>query len=124
MKERLKYEMLAIISIVIAVAGQLAMKWGMSNFSNTPIDNFYTILSILINPLVIAGFLCYIAAMFLWLFALKGLPLSYAYPLQSLSIVLIFLFSWLLLRENITTARWIGFGIILAGIGFLTSKKK
>ena len=120
--EKLKHEIYALISIIIAVLGQVAMKWGMADFAN--IDSFsYNILTkVLLDGYVLIGFICYITAMFLWLKALKGLPLSYAFPLQSIGTVMIFLFSWLLLKEDISLTRWIGFFFLMTGLIFLTKK--
>ncbi len=123
MKSIIKYEIVAVISIVIAVFGQLSMKWGLSQFSGTSPLDLNLISSNFLNLYVILGLLCYAIAMFIWLYALKGLPLSYAYPIQSIGIVLIFLFSWLWLKESISIARWTGLIIVLTGIYFLTSKK-
>lgn len=122
MTDKRKYELFALISIVIAVAGQLCMKWGMSGYCVIQVFDLNVIFSILTNAFVLIGFICFVVAMFIWLYALKGLPLSYAFPLQSISIVLIFIFSWLLLHENISVMRWVGFCFIFIGIIFLTGK--
>lgn len=122
MKTKLKYESYALISILIAVLGQLAMKWGMSSFSGIVTYDWTVLKHVLMNEYVIIGFICYVASMFVWLQALKGLPLSYAFPLQSIGTVIIFLFSWFLLKEDISPTRWTGFAIILIGLYFLTRK--
>jgi|GEM_PF-1153857 len=118
-----KYDFIAIASIIIAVTGQLCMKWGLAGFADASLTNIGTIVAILFNLYVLIGFSCYILAGLLWLFALKGLPLSYAFPLQSIGLILIFLFSWVLLKEDISLSRWIGFAIMVSGIALLTSKK-
>jgi multidrug transporter EmrE-like cation transporter len=67
----------------------------------------------------IAQGLAYIGSLFLWLAALRRLPLHFAYGLASSVHLLVPLASWLVLHETIPYGRLLGMLFILAGIVLL-----
>jgi drug/metabolite transporter (DMT)-like permease len=67
---------------------------------------------------VIGGISVYILAFLNWLYVLRWVPLSVAYPVTSVVYGLIALGSWLLLGEHIGSLRWMGIGLIILGILF------
>ena len=110
---------LIFISIGLAVMGQLFMKVGMSNYQMGEIDLLNSIpvfLKIMFRPLVFVGFVCFLASSFFWLLALSVVPLSFAYPMVSISYVLILFFSWFLFKEQVGPIRWLGAAIIIFGV--------
>ena len=64
------------------------------------------------------GLACYLLSMLLWIRVLMRLPLSVAYPLLSISYVLVYLVatSWSFWGETASTARSAGIGLILLGV--------
>jgi undecaprenyl phosphate-alpha-L-ara4N flippase subunit ArnE len=50
-----------------------------------------------------------------WTLALQRLPVSMAFPLQSLGLVAIAVISRVFLRETISSRRWLAISMILAG---------
>ena len=110
---------LILVSIALAVSGQLFMKVGMSNYQMGEITllNFIPqFLRIMFRPLVFIGFVFFLISSFFWLLALSKVPLSFAYPMVSISYVLILFFSWLIFRENVGPIRWLGAAIIIFGV--------
>lgn len=69
----------------------------------------------------IAGIAVYIAAFANWLYVLRWVPLSVAYPMTSAVQVLIALTAWIFLGEHLTVTRWIG--ILLISVGIVVSAK-
>ena len=59
--------------------------------------------------LVILSFLC-------WIYVLRHIPLSIAFPLSQVVHVLIPLICWIFLNETISPRRWVGIGIVIAGL--------
>jgi drug/metabolite transporter (DMT)-like permease len=59
--------------------------------------------------LVILSFLC-------WIYVLKYIPLSVAFPLSNVVHVLVPLSCWILLGEHISPRRWCGIGIVILGL--------
>ena len=110
---------LIFISIGLAVAGQLFMKAGMSNYQMGEINLQNSIpqfLKMMFRPLVFTGFVFFLISSFFWLLALSKVPLSFAYPLVSISYVLILFFSWVLFREQVNPIRWLGAAVIIFGV--------
>jgi multidrug transporter EmrE-like cation transporter len=73
-------------------------------------------------PLYFAGSL-YLISIFFWLKGLQGMPLSRAYPFQSLGYVIVFGLSYLLLSEKFSGLQIIGLLIICLGIAVLGFSK-
>lgn len=64
------------------------------------------------------GLGCYALSMVSWLFAISRLELSLAYPMLSLSYILVYVVAvnWPLLNETVSWTRSLGILIVLAGI--------
>ena len=69
-----------------------------------------------------AGIVCYILAFALWLHILRFVPLSIAFPLASISQVLVPLGAWFFLRETIHPLRWCGIGLVMVGIWLIAER--
>ncbi len=59
--------------------------------------------------LVIMSFLC-------WIYVLRHIPLSVAFPMSNVVHVLVPLSSWIFLEEYISTRRWCGIAIVIVGL--------
>jgi multidrug transporter EmrE-like cation transporter len=110
---------LLTIPAITGVVGQLMLKIGMSQMGQLAIsmDAIPSIAwRMATSPWVVGGLVIYVSGIFFWLLALNRVDLSYAYPFASLSYVLIFLSSWLLLGEQITLPRVMGMLVICLGV--------
>ncbi|TKI04660.1 4-amino-4-deoxy-L-arabinose-phosphoundecaprenol flippase subunit ArnE [Martelella alba] len=58
-------------------------------------------------------------ALLAWLGALQRLPLSLAYPMLSLNVVLVTLCARWLFRERVTLRHWCGVAFVIAGIALM-----
>ncbi|HEY9775240.1 MAG TPA: SMR family transporter [Planktothrix sp.] len=65
------------------------------------------------------GVICFTLNAVAWTFVLRLLDVSVAYPLGSLSFVMVAILSKFLLRENVTKKRWAGVCLILCGTAFV-----
>ena len=91
--------LLAGMSVLLTSVAQLSMKWGMSHLPllNSDIyfsiQNFFQFLNDAEMELLFVGFgiFAYVLSMFCWLLALGRLPLNKAYPLLSISYVLVYI---------------------------------
>jgi uncharacterized membrane protein len=68
------------------------------------------------NSFLVIWLVLLLPSMLLWLKALSMTDLSFAYPFQSLNLVLISLGSVVFLKERVTTCQWTGIGLILLGL--------
>ena len=112
------YWWLIALSISTGVAGQTAIKLGVSQPSTegTVSGLFALVNLILTSPWVLLGLTLYGIGAVAWIAVLARLDLSLAYPLLALNFVLITLSSRLILGETVPTMRWIGMSVICVGI--------
>ena len=107
-------------SIVLSACAQLSMKAGMLRASRLESAPDFTDAAqfLPVAILLIAGFGCYGASLVSWLIALSRYPLSLAYPLLSLSYVVVYLAAaaWPVLDEPLSEARTVGIAIIVVGV--------
>jgi drug/metabolite transporter (DMT)-like permease len=68
------------------------------------------------SPAVWVGIGCMICALFVWLHALRFVPLIIAFSLAAATQIVIPLGSWLFLGEQISLVRWAGIVIVTLGI--------
>jgi multidrug transporter EmrE-like cation transporter len=95
--------LLVILAQFAQVGGQLLLKRGMSGAGPR-------------LPCV-AGGLALLTVWFLaWLRLLQSLDLSYLYPFEGISLVLLVLAARVLLQEAIGARVWVGVGLITAGM--------
>lgn len=121
----MKNFLLIFTSVLIAVLGQLSMKYGISRANLVPglgeISSVYSyFVSAFTNPFVLMGFLLYGLSSLFWLIVLGRVELSYAYPLVSMGYVLAVFFSWVIFREHVSVLRIVGLVVICIGVTLLS----
>lgn len=111
----------ALCSVLLVSAAQLLMKWAMIQLPAMarPLDFAAALVSF--SPPVLAllaGLFAYAFSMLCWLLALKRLPLSRAYPLLSLSYLLVWGIALLIpsLNELFIWGKLAGGMLILSGL--------
>jgi len=109
----MKYTLLCLLNVISLVGGQMLFKLGMKD---KIIDSVPAMIKALFTPFVLLGLVLYALTTMLWLYILNKIPISRAYPIQALAFPLVAIFSFLFLKEIIPAYRWIGIGIIVAGI--------
>ena len=72
-----------------------------------------------LQPYVLAGLGCHVLLTGLWLIVLTRVEVSLAFPVLSLSFVVIVSYSHLALGEIVTWDRWLGVGLIIVGVCLL-----
>ena len=105
----------AVISIVLAAYGQFALKVGTGQVkSNGGLIRMFMDMAGNIN--VIMALACFVVSMAIWVFVLRKLELSIAYPMVSLGYVVVFALSFFLLHEPFTLPKLLGTGLIVLGV--------
>src|SRR5690625_567468 len=79
-------------------------------------DKLQFVLRLLLDPLILSGFLSAFVASLFWMAAMTKFDISFAYPFMSFAFVLVFIISVFLFVEPITTNKVIGLAIIVLGI--------
>lgn len=111
--------LLLLVAISLSVTGELLLKYGMNKvglLSFSPDVFLPTLWRAFSTPYVLAGFASIFLGSIFWLSVISRLPLSYAYPMLSLSYILVVITSWLLLGEQLSLNRILGVLIICTGV--------
>jgi len=109
---------LALFSITLSSMAQVMLKLGTSHTA-AGLSALERLFRMLVQPYVLGGLALYGASTLLWLLALSQLKLSVAYPLVSLSYLLVVGASHLILNESITSSQLLGLCFIVIGVLFL-----
>lgn len=116
----LKTSLLAVLSVVLATAGQLFLKTGMDKVGYIGADRIGKPLSLGVQvartPQVVLGLTFFVLSAASWLIVLSRVPLSFAYPFAGLTYLFTTLFARFVLKEDVPGARWIGIALIIIGI--------
>lgn len=109
--------LIMVISVLLAITGQMLMKKGMMAFGTFPASHLlFKIVPMILNPWVFFGFACFGLSSLFWLVVLSRLPLSLVYPMVSLGYVLVAILSLIFFKENVSLIRWAGIATIIAGV--------
>ncbi|MEY2527960.1 MAG: hypothetical protein QOJ05_50, partial [Verrucomicrobiota bacterium] len=96
-----------LISVACVATYELLLKRGAAETANPASSWAWTGLLGLGSIYVWIAIVFVIISLLTWLYVLRYLPLSIAFPLSQAVHVLVPLGSWLILGENIVTLRWI-----------------
>ena len=104
-----------VFEVVFVTASEVLLKVGASETRRvegwewTGLMSLASIWIWLAIVLVILSFLC-------WIYVLRHIPLSIAFPLSNVVHVLVPLSCWIFLGEHISETRWCGIAIVVFGI--------
>lgn len=109
-----------LTSVGLATTGQLLLKSGMDRVGELNVGQVGTLISqVFTTWQLIFGLLVFGMSSIFWLITLSRVPLSTAYPIVSLSYVLILSLSWLLLGERPGITVWLGALLIMGGVSLI-----
>jgi uncharacterized membrane protein len=113
---RIKTWTCAIVVVCANVFGNFFLKLGMPAELATPLDY----ITVLFRPTVALG----VALLILWMLSRMALlswaDLSYVLPVTSIGYVLVAIVGRVLLNEQITSRRWTGILLIMAGVALVS----
>lgn len=105
---------------VFASCGDVALAHGMKSVGEISLANWTHAITAIFTPWVALGILLLMAFFAAYLTALSFADLTYVLPATAIGYVMIALMAKFLLHEFIPATRWIGIGLIVAGVGFVT----
>jgi multidrug transporter EmrE-like cation transporter len=112
-----------LVNVVLGSFGQLFLKLGMMRSQKGPAsvgsEAVMGAIRSIGNPQVLLGFMLYGVSSILWLIILKKVPLSKAYPMISLSYVVVVLLSSFILKEKIALSTIVGLVFICCGVALI-----
>lgn len=101
-----------LLSVFIGAWGQIGLKYGAMRIPDT--GSLWE--KVIAAWPLLAGLALYGVSTLLWIYALRTVEISYAYPLNSLAYVLVFIASYFIFHESISMLRLAGLALILSGI--------
>lgn len=110
--------LLLLCNVLLLVSGQVLWKIAVTGIESW---NFTTALKVAFSPYFIGGATLYVVATAIWLVILSKLPLSVAYPSQSIGYIFGAIIAFLLFRETISPTQWAGMAVIVFGV-YLVAK--
>jgi undecaprenyl phosphate-alpha-L-ara4N flippase subunit ArnE len=108
----LPWILLAIV-VITGTTAQLSLKFALQGTSSSTAT--HPVKSLLSSIYFWTWLACYILVTVLWLFVLRTIPLSQAFPALGLTFALVPLASHYLLRERIFSSQWLGIVVIVVG---------
>jgi len=104
-----------LLAMLLAAAGQLLLKHGMSQVGRLE-GLSWELFRALSQPAVLAGLFLFGLSSLFWLVLLSREKLSYVYPMVSLNYVFIVILSRLFLREAVPPFRIVALTVICLGV--------
>lgn len=108
------------IAMAFDTAGNVLFKQGMNGFVESTLTgpqklwaNFKRVIS---SNILMLGAFCMVCEAIVWFAFLSITPLNVAGPMASANNIFILLASSWLLKERVTTKRWLGVGLIMSGL--------
>jgi len=105
-------------TVGLTVYGQIILKWRIRDVGPMPEGvgaKALFLVALVFDPFIFSGLLAAFVASLTWMAALTRFDLTHAYPIMSLSFVLVLLLGAWLLQEPVSLQRFIGVGLIVAG---------
>ncbi len=104
------------LNALIATASELFLKLGARETAHLAHSWTWTGISGLASGWTWLGIVFIILNLLTWLYVLRLIPLSVAFPLSNISHVLVPLSCWIFLGEDISPRRWCGIALVLIGL--------
>jgi undecaprenyl phosphate-alpha-L-ara4N flippase subunit ArnF len=107
------------LSVLCVLVSELLLKRGATDIADLSSAWSWTGVNGLASPLVWLGIAFVIASFLSWLYVLKYIPLTIAFPLSRVVDILVPLSCWIFLGEFISTRRWCGIALVVIGLALV-----
>ncbi len=112
--------LLLMLVVLLGTTANLSLKYGLHISSPTK-GATASIQNLLFSRYFLIWFICYTFMTILWLYVLRTIPLSKAFPVLGLMYALIPIASHYLLKEQVVFSQWVGISIIITGVVLVVS---
>ena len=107
------------LSVACVLVSELLLKRGATDTADLESVWSWTGINGLASPLVWWAILLIVASFISWLYVLRYIPLTIAFPLSRVVDILVPLSCWIFLGEFISARRWIGIGLVVVGLALV-----
>ncbi len=119
---RIRTLALVVLMVLCSSTGDIFLKSGMRRigpvqFEPAALGTSFT--KTVTSGMIWLGIACLLSAMMFYLMLLSWADYSYVMPASSFGYAVVALLGVLVLREDVTSARWVGVGLICAGVALV-----
>jgi drug/metabolite transporter (DMT)-like permease len=107
------------LSVVCVLVSEFLLKRGATDVAEPESAFSWTGINGLASPLVWWAILLIVASFVSWLYVLRYIPLTVAFPLSRVVDILVPLGCWIFLGESISTLRWCGIVLVIIGLALV-----
>jgi multidrug transporter EmrE-like cation transporter len=110
---------LILTGVLLNAGAQLLLKAGVTPLGELSVglhNLLPTTIKVLTQWPILAGMVCYVVSLGVWIVGLSRVEVSIAYPMLSMGYVVNALLAWWLFGEALGPMRWAGLFLILAGV--------
>ena len=107
------------LSVACVFVSELLLKRGATDIADPDSAFSWTGINGLASPLVWWAILLIVVSFISWLYVLRYVPLSVAYPLSRVVDILVPLGCWIFLGELISALRWCGIALVVIGLALV-----
>ncbi|MEH2287064.1 EamA family transporter [Nostoc sp.] len=104
-----------ILVVLFGTTAQLSLKYGLHISSSTK-EGSGSLKNLLLSRYFLIWFICYAFMTLLWLYVLRTIPLSQAFPVLGLMYAFVPIASHYLLKEEVVFSQWLGISVIITGV--------
>lgn len=105
-----------VLNIIGVVIYELLLKAGASASADPSKSWSWFGVNALASPLIWLAIVVIVIDLIIWLYILRYIPLSIAFPLSRAVDVLVPISCWLILKEAISPLRWGGIALVIIGL--------
>jgi len=114
-----------LLSVLLNSAAQLLLRHGMPKVQLNTDSGLIQLMSscakAALSPWVFSGLLCFAASLVIWMYVLSKVPVSFAYPFNSVGYVMVVTLAFVFFGEPLGPMRGVGIALICAGV-FLVAR--
>ncbi|MBW4427984.1 MAG: EamA family transporter [Nostoc desertorum CM1-VF14] len=104
-----------MLVVLFGTTANVSLKYGL-HISSPAKGASASIQNLLLSRYFWIWFICYTFMTILWLYVLRTIPLSQAFPVLGLMYAFIPIASHYLLKEQVVFSQWLGISIIITGV--------
>ena len=108
-----------VLNVLGVVAYELLLKAGANATAGLSQTWAWTGITGLASTFTWVAIALIIVDLIVWLYVLKYIPLSIAFPLSRLVDVLVPISCWIILKEGISPLRWCGIALVILGLAII-----
>jgi multidrug transporter EmrE-like cation transporter len=110
--------LLIIFGVLLNASAQIFLKNGTNKLGviSLQMDTVVsTVFKVAFQPYIVAGLMCYVISVVVWIGALSRVDVSIAYPMLSIGYIVNAVAAWYLFGESVTTTKVSGMMFIIIG---------